>query len=117
MPLPASHVLELPVGLLSVTIQIGVSVDMPTGHWCRHRVRFPGVALAGCLMTAKLAEHLTRVGLGRGGVSWTSLDRGDERRVDRRLLRRQEKRMRGLNTEALLSYRFGDNQTTTPAPR
>lgn len=75
-----------------------------TGHWCGHRVRFPGVVLASCLMTAKLTEqHLTRVGLGRGGVSWTSLDRGDERRVDRRLLRRQEKRLRALNAEALLT--------------
>ncbi len=82
-----------------------------TGHWCGHHVRFPGVALANCLVTAKLAaQHVTRTGPGMRDVRRTAPDLDGDRPIDRRLLLRQEKRLRTLNTEAVLNYEFGSDQ-------
>lgn len=96
------------VSVAGVTNLFAVGDAAGTGHWSGHQVRFPGVALAGCLVTAKLAQqHVACAGLADGEVSWTSCEDGHEQRVDRRVLRRQENRLRAINTEALLGYQFG----------
>lgn len=84
-----------------------------TGTWSGHRIRFPGVALANCLLTAaRVAQHVRHAKLGYGPVRWAPFNgRDGPARNDRRELRREENHLRQINTGALLAYQFGDDHS------
>jgi len=77
-----------------------------TGHWCEHRVRFPGVALANCLVGAALvSDKLSSRSAASQTVRWETAsvaDAGITAEVPK-----ADKALREINTLGIFDFAFG----------
>jgi hypothetical protein len=78
-----------------------------TGYWCGHRVRYPGVALANCLVGAALASDalLSRPRASRT-VEWESAPAGTPG-VMETISPRADRALKEINTSGLFDFAFG----------
>jgi hypothetical protein len=94
------------VAVTGSTNLIAVGDAAGTGYWSAHQVRYPGVALAACLLTARLAqEHMVRHEHRSARTAPLPGPCGGQHQ-DRAAQLMHERMIRAVNTKHLLAYEF-----------